>query len=132
MERGGRLTNQGAVMLPLGFSAVLGSEESELLALRALGFVMSARSGLSRLSAESGIRESDLARRPVKREHLARVLDFVITDEALLVAFARAVDVLPESVYEARRLLRLEAFDGSLPPRPSLARWRPPEPAGGS
>jgi hypothetical protein len=104
-------------MLPFGFSAVADTEDSELLALRALGFLTSARSGISRLAQTSGLRDADFARRPLRREHLAAVLDFIITDEALLVAFARAVEVSPETLYEARRLLRLGpiAAEGFVP-----------------
>jgi hypothetical protein len=110
-------------MLPFGSSAVADTEDSELLALRALGFLSSARSGLSRLAQRSGLKETDFARRPLMRAHLAAVLDFMITDEDLLVAFSRAVEVSPETVYEARRLLRLgpiaaEAFIPANRPEP--------------
>jgi hypothetical protein len=93
-------------MASYGSQAFAGADEPELLAIRALGFVTSARSGLRRLAQQSQIAESELMRRPIAAEHLAPILDFVIKDEALLDAFAGAVGVPLESVYEARRLLR--------------------------
>ena len=106
-------------MLPFEFSSGAASGQSEVLAIRALGFITSTRSGLNRLLAHSRLGEADFRRRPIAAEHLAAVLDFIITDEALLVAFAGAVEVSPETLYEARRLLRLApafAQDGIAPP----------------
>ena len=73
-------------------------EESETLALRALGFLASHGPGL-------GLRPVDLTARPIAPRDLARVLDALITDERALQTFAALVDRPPEAAYEARRCL---------------------------
>ena len=80
------------------------ADHPEALALRAFGFVQSRRRERERFLAGTGLSEADLGRRPVHREHLAAILDFLIADEAALLDFARTIDLPPEAAYEARRL----------------------------
>ncbi|MBI1776984.1 MAG: DUF3572 family protein [Proteobacteria bacterium] len=110
-------------MLPSEYSADTLADQPETLAIRVLGFLMSSRSGLSRLLSHAGLAEADLRRRPVATQHLAAVLDFLITDEALLMGFTRAVELSPESLYEARRRLRLAAAFATRGVAPALS-WR--------
>ena len=73
-------------------------EESETLALRALGF-------LNREGPRLGLKPVDSRMRPIPAQVLAKVLDTLITDERALQAFATLIDRPPEAAYEARRHL---------------------------
>jgi hypothetical protein len=76
----------------------------EAVAIRALGFLAGRRPELERFLAHTGLSHADVKRRPADPEHLAAVLDFVISHETTLLEFSRAVDLPPEAAYEARRL----------------------------
>ena len=78
-------------------------EPPEMLARRALGFLTRQRSALDRFLEQSGLRPYDLRRSPIPPEHLAAALDFLITNEPMLVKFADFVDLPPEAIYDARR-----------------------------
>jgi uncharacterized protein DUF3572 len=80
------------------------ADHPEAVALRAVGFLQSRRLECERFLARAGLSEADLGRRPIQPEHLAAILDFLIANEATLLDFARTVDLLPETAYEARRL----------------------------
>ena len=71
--------------------------------LRALGFLAGDQSALDRFLQQSGLRPYDLRRSPTPPEHLAAALDFLITNEPMLVKFAGTVDLPPEAIYDARR-----------------------------
>jgi len=73
----------------------------EAVALRALGYFHH-RADLDRFLARSGL-EGELREPPVRREVLAKVLDFLLENEAALIQFSHAVDLPPEAAYEARR-----------------------------
>jgi hypothetical protein len=76
----------------------------EAVAIRALGFLTSRRTELERFLAHTGLTPADLKHQPVESEHLAAILDYVISHERTLLEFSRAVDLPPEAAYEARRL----------------------------
>ncbi len=76
--------------------------QPEILAFRALGFVRSRPDGMARLTSHSGISEGDLGRRPPSAEQLAAVLDFLVTNEALLREFIGQTALPVEAAYEAR------------------------------
>jgi hypothetical protein len=78
-------------------------EPAEMLAHRALGFLTRQRSALDRFLEQSGLRPYDLGRSPIPPEHLAAALDFLITNEPILVKFAEFVDLPLEAIYDARR-----------------------------
>lgn len=77
----------------------------EAVAIRALGFIASRHNALDRFLSRTGLSPAELSRRPANPRHLTAILDFLITDEAELLEFARAVDLPPEAAYEARRLV---------------------------
>src|SRR5712692_7516402 len=81
-------------------------QSSEALALRALGFIGARPSEREDFLSSFGLTTADLARRPVRPEHLAAALDFLIGNEAMLLAFAETLDLAPDAAYEARRLFR--------------------------
>jgi hypothetical protein len=91
----------------------------EAVAIRALGFLASRRADLERFLARTGLTHADLKRQPAEPEHLAAILDFVISQEATLLEFSRAVDLPPEAAYEARRLFgHMTASGRRWPPYP--------------
>ena len=73
----------------------------EAVALRALGYVHH-RAELDRFLEEAGL-DGEVRQPPVRREVLAKVLDFLVGNEAALIQFSHAVDLPPEAAYEARR-----------------------------
>jgi hypothetical protein len=84
----------------------------EAVAIRALGFLASRRAELERFLAHTGLTHADLKRQPAEPEHLAAILDFLISHEPTLLEFSRAVDLPPEAAYEARRLFSHLATPG--------------------
>jgi hypothetical protein len=82
---------------------------SDAVALRALGFIGARPSERESFLLSSGLSSADLVRRPVKPEHLVAALDFLIANEAALLAFAEVLDLTPDAAYEARRLFRRSA-----------------------
>jgi hypothetical protein len=79
---------------------------SEALALRAFGFIGGHPSERENFLSRCGLSPADLARRPVRPEHLVAALDFLIANEPALLAFAAVLELTPEAAYEARRLVR--------------------------
>jgi len=73
----------------------------EAVALRALGYFHH-RAELDRFLASAGI-DGEVRQPPVRRDVLAKVLDFLLENEAALIQFSHAVDLPPEAAYEARR-----------------------------
>jgi hypothetical protein len=80
-------------------------ETAESLAIQALTFLGSDQERLARFLALSGIGPQSI--RTVAREagFLAGVLEYLATDEALLLAFATEAAVAPEEIESARRVL---------------------------
>lgn len=73
----------------------------EAVALRALGYFHH-RTELDRFLEKAGL-DGEIRQPPVRREVLAKVLDFLVENEAALIQFSHAVDLPPEAAYEARR-----------------------------
>ena len=86
-----------------GGATRLNHESAETLAIEALGFIAGEPESLGRFLAASGIGPATLRRAAGDPAFLAGVIDFVLGDEALLVAFARHAGIAPERVGEARR-----------------------------
>src|SRR5438445_10911201 len=82
-------------------------EAAEMLAIEALGFIAGEPESLSRFLALSGIGPATLRHAAADPAFLAGVLDFLLADEPLLIAFASHASVEPERIGRARR-----AFDG--------------------
>lgn len=78
------------------------SDLPETLATRALGFVINNPGRLRKFLSFARLSRADVKRPRMNRENLAAVLDYLIADETTLLKFVRAVDLLPEAVYDAR------------------------------
>jgi len=83
------------------------------LAAAALGFLASDPERLGRFLALSGLAPGDVRAAAADPGFLPAVLDYVLADEALLVAFAGSQVMEPERVSRARAALGGVAYDRS-------------------
>jgi hypothetical protein len=84
-------------------------ETAETLAIEALGYIAGEPEALGRFLSISGIGPATLRRAAADPAFLAGVLDFLLSDEPLLIAFAGHAGIPPERVAKARR-----AFGGGV------------------
>ena len=77
-------------------------EQSDELAIAALGYLAADEERLERLVALTGLRPGDLRRQAAEPGFLASILDHIASDERLLLAFAADAGVKPEAVARAR------------------------------
>ena len=80
-------------------------ETAETLALKALGYLAVDGDALLRFLAVSGLEPDDLRARAATPELLAGVLDFLLSDDALLAEFCAANGLGAKEVHAARRTL---------------------------
>jgi len=83
----------------------LRGEMAETLAIEALQFIAGEADALARFLAASGLGPSTLRRAAADPQFLPGVLDFLLGDESLLVAFATRAAISPERIGQARRAL---------------------------
>ncbi|MBX3505700.1 MAG: DUF3572 domain-containing protein [Parvibaculum sp.] len=81
------------------------SDEAELLALRALGHIAADEDLLGDFMALSGLSPEELRARAAEPEMLGGILDFILADEARLLAFCEAEELRPELPARARLAL---------------------------
>jgi hypothetical protein len=77
-------------------------EQAEALALRALAFLAGDEERFHRFLLSTGATADDVQQRAAEPEFLSGVIDHLLTDEALLVAFAEDAALEPSSVAAAR------------------------------
>jgi hypothetical protein len=80
-------------------------DEAEALAIRALAYLAGDNRRLARFLELSGLEPGSLRGAASSPHFLAAVLDHILGEEALLLAFARAEAIRPESIAESRRAL---------------------------
>lgn len=80
-------------------------ESAHILALQALAFVAADEDLLGALLAQTGLSPQDLRRRAGAPELLASVADFLMAEDARVLAFAAAAGVKPEMVARMRAAL---------------------------
>ncbi|NPD13914.1 DUF3572 domain-containing protein [Xinfangfangia sp. D13-10-4-6] len=80
-------------------------EQAQVLALQALAWLAADEDRISPFLAQSGIGADELRQRAGENEVLAAVLDFLLSDEPLLLDFAASADQRPEAVMLARGAL---------------------------
>ena len=85
-----------------GGAAEARREMAETLAIEALGFIAAEPDSLARFLAASGISPATLRRAAADPAFLAGILDFLLGDEPLLLAFASRAGIPPERIGEAR------------------------------
>lgn len=81
------------------------SVDPEALALEALVYLAEDHSRLSRFLAESGMQPGELAAAAADPATLCAVLDYLVSDESLLLVFADHAQVPPETIEPARQAL---------------------------
>lgn len=79
--------------------------ESEVIALKALGFLASETERLERFMALSGLTPAAIRKQASEPQFLAGVLDHVLADQTLLLLFAESEGFTPGAVATARRQL---------------------------
>lgn len=80
----------------------MAGEQAEALALRALAYLAGDEDRFHRFLLSSGATADDVRRRAAEPDFLSGVIDHLLTDEALLVAFAEDAALEPSSVAAAR------------------------------
>ena len=80
-------------------------EQAEVIALRALAWIIADEDLAGRFLAMTGCDGESLRLRAGQPEVLGSVLDFLLENEAALLDFARSSEIGPDKVGRARRLL---------------------------
>ena len=75
------------------------------MALQALGWLATQDEAFTSFLGASGLGPSDLRDRAADPETLGAVLDFLLSDEALLIAFCAEAGLPPETPMQARAAL---------------------------
>ncbi|MBS0273099.1 MAG: DUF3572 domain-containing protein [Proteobacteria bacterium] len=78
---------------------------AEILALKSLAFLANSGEPLDRFMALSGAGADELRDRAGEPEFLAAVMDFLLSDEALLTAFCDDASIDPREFQMARQAL---------------------------
>ena len=93
----------------------INSQVAETVAIQALNFIAEDPERLGRFLALSGIGPESLRAAAAEPAFLAGVLDHVLGDERLLVAFAERVELDPAHVGAARELLGGPGWEREVP-----------------
>ena len=78
---------------------------AETVGLRALAWLVGEEARLAAFLSASGTGPAELRRRAQEPELLGAVLDFVLSEDRHVLAFAEAAGLAPEAVQEARAAL---------------------------
>ena len=76
-------------------------EAPETVALNVLGFLAESPRAMERLTVQSGLDLTTIRKRAADRDFLAAVVDFLMTNEELLVAFCESRRIDPKTVQMA-------------------------------
>ena len=80
-------------------------DEAQSIAILALSFLARDQDRLDRFMGWTGLAADDLAQAVTNPDMLGGVLDYLLTDEALLIEFADDADLAPEDPAKARQSL---------------------------
>jgi hypothetical protein len=94
---------------PLG---PVSSEEAEAIAVAALGFLAAEPSRVARFLALTGVEPAELLAGAGRPAMQASILEHLLGDESLLLAFATHAGVAPGRIEPARRCLQGSRRDG--------------------
>jgi hypothetical protein len=81
------------------------TEDAQILALKALGFIVNSAETLERFMALSGLDAATLRARAAEPEMLVAVLDFLLANEGVLVDFCETASIDARTVHLARYVL---------------------------
>ena len=80
-------------------------QAAQILALQALGWIAGEENYLQALLERTGALGADLQARAADPEFLGAVVDFLLENEEILVAFCAAENIRPEQPMQARHVL---------------------------
>src|SRR5258705_7495156 len=80
-------------------------EQAETLAINALGYLAESPGALERLMEQSGLDAASIRRRASELDFLAAVLEFLMSNDELLVDFCHGTQTEPQAVQPASRSL---------------------------
>ena len=83
----------------------LGREQAETLGLQALGWLVGQEELADAFLGSTGVSAEELRSRAADPEFLGFVLDFLLADEAALLAFCEQIDIQPDRPFRARAAL---------------------------
>lgn len=86
-------------------------ERAEAIALLGLAYLAADAERLGPFLAQTGMGPQDLASQATQRDLQVSVLDWLLGNESLLLAFAADNDIKPETVLPARHVLAGEISD---------------------
>ena len=89
----------------------MNEEAAQTLALEALAYLAADERRLGALLVQAGWSLADLRAQPGNPAVLAGILDFLLSDERLVLGFCEATGAAPEAPKAARRALPGAAFD---------------------
>ena len=89
-----------------GINLKLSFDEAEVIALKALGFLVSSPDRASRFLNLTGLEPGDLRAKTSERQFLAGVVEHLLADESLLIVFAQDNHIDPSLPAEAVEVLR--------------------------
>jgi Protein of unknown function (DUF3572) len=89
----------------------INQEEAEAVALSALSYITGHEEVLGRFLAMSGLEPGTIRSAAAAPGFLAAILDYVASDEPLLIALAKELDTKPERIMEAHRTLSPSEFE---------------------
>ena len=90
--------------------AAMDRERAEGMAVEALSFLARSPERLARFLDVSGLRPDTLRAAAGEPGFLTGLMDYLVSDEELLVAFAGEIGASPESVMQARHVLSPAEF----------------------
>ncbi|HWV43703.1 DUF3572 domain-containing protein [Pseudorhodoplanes sp.] len=96
-------------------NATLRSEDAEIMAIQALGFLAADAERLGRFLAATGMGPGDVRAAAREKWFLAGVLEHLAQHESDMIAFAENAGVAPERVAQARRLLSGPPVERDIP-----------------
>jgi hypothetical protein len=80
-------------------------EKAETIGLQALAFLVKDEEILERFLTASGLTLQELKSRFHDSDLLGAVLDMILSDDTVLLAFCNSASLSPESIIRARRIL---------------------------
>jgi hypothetical protein len=86
-------------------------DEAEAVALSALSYITTHEEALGRFLSMSGLEPGTIRHAAASPGFLAAILDYVASDEPLLLALAKELDARPERIMEAHRTLSPSEFE---------------------
>lgn len=87
------------------------AEEAEITALKALGFLAADPERISRFMSLSGLDPDAIRASAAEPAFLGGLLDYLLSDDSLLLIFAQEQDLRPERIAQLRRKLPGASID---------------------